>query len=176
MTQKLKRLIVAGVFLLAAVIGGPVLAADVSAGALSLQQAWARASIGSAKAGAAYMTIVNRGDEVDRLLAVSTSAAKVSQLHTNLMKDGVMRMRQVEVLEIAPGEPVVLQPGGLHIMLMGLKKSLVEGGSFSLLLTFEKAGRVEVPVQIEAPNALEPGPDSSMPGDHVQGSRNLVCI
>ncbi len=116
------------------------------------------------------MTIVNRGDEADRLLAVTTAAAKAARLHTNLMTDGVMRMRRVEALEIAPGEPAVLRPGGLHVMLMGLKKRLIEGESFPLLLTFEKAGRIEVPVQIEAPNAMEPAADTSLPGEHVQGS------
>jgi periplasmic copper chaperone A len=164
------RLIIAAASLLAAAICGPVLAAEVTAGTLTLQQAWARASIGPAKAGAAYLTIVNRGAEADRLLAVATPVAKVAQLHTNLMKDGIMRMRRVEVLEIAPGEPVVLRPGGLHVMLMGLKKKLIEGEDFPLLLTFEKAGRIEIPVRIEAPNAMEPAADSSVPGDHVQGS------
>jgi len=166
----MKKLCVATVSLLAVIICGPVLAGDITAGSMTLQQAWARASIGAAKAGAAYLAIVNTGDEVDRLLAVKTSAAKVSQIHTNLMKDGVMRMRRVEVLEIAPGEPVVLKPGGLHVMLMGLKKRLIEGESFVLELTFENAGRIEVPVQIESPNAMEPSGETSIPGDHVQAS------
>ncbi len=166
----MKRLIIATAALLAATICGPVLAGETTAGTLSLQQAWARASIGQAKAGAAYLTIVNTGGETDRLLAVATPAAKMAQLHTNLMKDGIMKMRRIEVLEIAPGEPVVLQPGGLHVMLMGLKSRLMEGESFPLLLTFEKAGKVEVPVQIEAPNAMKPSGDSAVPGDHVQGS------
>ncbi len=166
----MKRQIIATAFFLAAVVCGPVLADEVTAGDLTLQQAWARASIGTAKAGAAYLTIVNNGDEVDRLLAVATPAAKVTQLHTNLMKDGLMKMRRVEALEVAPGEPAVLRPGGLHIMLMGLKAPLREGKVFTLLLTFEKAGRVEVPVRIEAPAAMEPSPDSAVRGDHVQGS------
>ena len=165
----MKRLIIAGAFLVSAAYG-QAFAGDLSAGTLTLHQAWARASIGSAKAGAAYLTIVNKGDEVDRLLSVETPAAKVAQLHTNLMKDGIMKMRRVQAVEIASGEPVVLRPGGLHIMLMGLKAPLQEGETFPLVLTFENAGPIEIPVKVEAPTAMEPTGDPSVPGDHVQGS------
>ncbi len=166
----MKRLIIAGAFLAAVATGGQAFAGDVSVGTLTLHQAWARASIGPAKAGAAYLTIVNKGDEVDRLLSIETPVAKVAQIHTNIMTNGIMKMRRVEAVEIALGEPVVLGPGGLHIMLMGLKAPLREGESFPLVLTFENAGPIEIPVEIEAPTAMEPTGDSSMPGDHVQGS------
>ncbi len=161
----MRVLLSAAAFLIASVFG-PAAAEDVMAGSLMLHQPWARASIGQAKAGAAYLTIANEGSEPDRLLAAETPAAKVAQLHTHLMKDGIMKMRRVEAVEISPGEPVVFRPGGLHIMMMGLKAPLREGESFPVTLTFEKAGRVEISVTIEAPTALQP----AMPGDHVHGS------
>ena len=156
----------AAAFLIAAAMSGQVSAGDLEVGSLTLHGPWARASIGQAKAGAAYLTIVNTGNAVDRLVSAETPAAKMAQLHTHLMDGGVMKMRRVEAVEIAPGEPVVFRPGGLHIMMMGLKAPLREGESFALTLTFEKAGRVEVTVGIEAPTAMEP----PMPGDHVHGS------
>jgi hypothetical protein len=56
-------------------------------------------------------------------------------------------MRPVAAIEIAPGAPTVLEPGGLHIMLVGLGQKLVEGGTLPLTLTFEQAGSIE----LEAP-------------------------
>jgi periplasmic copper chaperone A len=70
-------------------------------------------------------------------------------------------MRPVEALEVKPGTPTVLKPGGYHIMLMDLKGPLVVGHSFSVTLTFEKAGKVEATAKVEKVGAMAPG---SMPG------------
>ena len=134
----------------------PVLAADYQLGDLTIEQPWARASIGQAKTGAAYFTLNNGGEAVDRLLAVATPAAKHAALHTHLMEAGVMKMRPVDAIEVAPGAPTVLRPGGLHVMLMGLEAPLAEGETFPLTLTFERAGAVEVEVRIQGIGAMEP--------------------
>ena len=63
----------------------------------------------------------------------------------------MMKMRRVETVELAPGEPLVLAPGGLHVMMMGLEEPLVDGKSFPLTLNFERAGTVEVTVRIFEP-------------------------
>ncbi len=70
-----------------------------------------------------------------------------------------MKMRPVEAIEIAPGEPAVLQPGGLHIMLMGLAAPLETGKPFPMTLVFENAGSVDVEIQVTDPLNLE-GPES----------------
>lgn len=134
----------------------PALAGDYRLGDLRIEQPWARASIGQAKTGAAYLTLNNGGEAVDRLLSVATPAAKRAGLHTHLMDAGVMKMRPVEAIEVAPGAPTVLRPGGLHVMLMGLAAPLMEGESFPLTLTFEQAGAVEVEVRIQGIGAMEP--------------------
>ena len=128
---------------------GVAQAHDFKLGALTIHHPWARASIGAAKAGAAYLTVGNEGEEIDRLVGIASPVAKRVGLHTNLIEDGVAMMRPVEAIEVAPGEPAVLQPGGLHVMLMGLKAPLVEGEKFLLTLTFEQAGEIEVWVAIE---------------------------
>ena len=126
----------------------PVRAAELTVGDLTIEGPWARASIGAARAGAAYLTIVNRGAAVDRLVSVATPLAKRAGLHTTLNEGGVMKMRPAGPLEISPGATTGLEPGALHVMLMGLKAPLVEGESFLLTLTFERAGPVEVTVPI----------------------------
>ena len=147
--------------LLSVAISASALAHEFKLGDLMIDHPWARASIGQAPNGAAYMAIMTKGDEIDRLVAVESDVAKRIELHTHLMEEGVMKMRQVEAIEVAPGEPTMLQPGGLHVMLMGLKSPLVEGESFPLTLVFENAGRVEVEVKIEnatqtdAPKTME---------------------
>ncbi len=134
----------------------PAAAEEFKLGRIHIDQPWARASIGQAKAGAAYMTLVNHGDEVDRLVLVDTPVAKRATLHTHLMEDGVMKMRPVQAIEVAPGAPTVLAPGGLHVMLMGLKAPLNEGDSFPLTLAFDKAGTIEITVKVEGATAMGP--------------------
>lgn len=136
---------------------------DFALGSLQIDHPWARASIGAAKAGAAYLMISNVGAAPDRLIAVETPAARRAALHTHMMDEGVMRMRPVEAVEVAPGEPAVLQPGALHIMLIGLTQPLAEGGSFPLTLTFEKAGAIEIEVKIEGATSKGPHPDGTAP-------------
>ncbi len=125
----------------------PLSAAEVTVGDLTIEQAWARASIGAARAGAAYLTIVNRGAALDRLVSVATPVAKRAGLHRTLTEGGVLKMRPAGAIDIPPGA-TGLEPGGLHVMLMGLKAPLVEGESFPLTLTFERAGPLEVTVAI----------------------------
>lgn len=117
-------------------------------GDLMIQDGWARASIGSAPNSAAYMTLMTEGAETDKLLSASSPSAETVELHTHLLEDGIAKMRPVEAIEIAPGEATVLEPGSLHVMLMGLKGELEEGDAVSLTLTFEKAGDVTLDVPI----------------------------
>lgn len=143
---------------LAVMAAPPATAEETRLGDLTIRQAWARASAGPAKAGAAYLSIVNEGTAADRLIAAETPAARRAALHGHAMDDqGVMKMRPVEAVEIGPGETAVLEPGGLHVMLMGLAAPLKRGESFPLVLTFERAGRIEVEVGIEAVGATGPG-------------------
>lgn len=137
-------------FCLLALATATAIAHDFKAGAIHIDHPWARASIGMAKAGAAYMVLTNEGSETDRLISASSDVAESVELHTHLMDDGVMRMRQVEAIEIDPGAPSVLEPGGLHVMLIGLKQPLAAGESFPMTLTFEQAGEVTVEVSVEA--------------------------
>lgn len=124
---------------------------------IQVEQAWARASAGQARTGAAYMTLVNHGQAADRLVKVASMVAEKTELHSHVMDGDVMRMRPIAAVEVNPGEPSVLKPGGLHVMLIGLKAPLKAGGSFMLDLTFEKAGTIQVKVAIGAVGARDSG-------------------
>ena len=135
-----------------AIIGlaGTSLAHEFKAGDLTIDHPWSRATAATQANGAAYLTVTNGGD-ADRILeAASPKAARV-ELHTHDMDaEGVMRMRQVEAIELPAGETSALQPGGLHIMLFELAGPLVEGETYPLTLTLEEAGPIELDVQVEA--------------------------
>ncbi len=144
-------------------------------GMLRIESAWARPTAPAAANGAAYFVIHDEGKEPDKLVRAGTPVAKVAELHTHLVEGNVMRMRPVEAIEVHPGTPTVLQPGGLHVMLMGLKAPLKEGERFPLTLVFEKAGEVtvEVAIQRQAPGSggmPQPGPQpGSQPGHGMGG-------
>ena len=118
------------------------------AGGISVHDAYARATVGRGTASTAYMTLVNEGAAADRLAGVTSPAAETAGLHTHTVEGGVARMRPVDAIEVAPGAPTVLQPGGLHVMLMGLKGPLEEGATVPLTLSFEEAGEIELELPV----------------------------
>ena len=130
------------------VIATMTYAHDYTVGSIDIIHPWAHASAGPAKSGAVYLMLSNGADEPDRLISVSTPAAKKAALHTMVMEGDVMKMRPLKFMDIPPGDSAELAPGAAHIMLMGLTERLDEGKMFPLTLTFEKAGSIEVMVKI----------------------------
>jgi copper(I)-binding protein len=141
---------------LLAIVASLMIAAAAAAqtGPVEITDAWARATPGKAENGAAYLTIVS--PVADRVTAVSTPVARKAEMHTMSMEGGVMRMRPLAGIDLRPGEPVTLKPGGVHIMLFGLAQPLQAGQSFPLTLSFEKAGSREVTVTVEKVGAMGP--------------------
>ena len=111
-------------------------------------QGWARATATKARNGAAYITIKNSSGSRDRLVSGNSLVAKSAALHNHVMDSGVMKMRPAGSIEIPAHAAVIMKPGGLHVMLMGLKSPLVKGGSLPLTLTFEKAGPITIQLKI----------------------------
>lgn len=125
---------------------------------IAVEQPFARATPGGATTGAAYMTIDNKSSTEDRLMAASSEVAGKVQVHEMSMTNGVMKMREVEGgLAVPANGSVTLKPGGYHVMLIGLKKPLIEGQSFPLTLTFAKAGNISVTVPVKAMGATGGG-------------------
>lgn len=137
--------------------------AGASAAEIMVTEAFARASATPvATSGAAYVSVMNHGAEADRLVAVSTPAADMASLHQSVEENGVMKMPELGPAEIAPMGTLEMKPGGIHVMLMGLKAPLKKGDTITLTLTFEKAGKLDVTVPV--------GSVAEMGHDHSGGS------
>ncbi len=113
-----------------------------------IKDAWIRAVPPSSKNTALFMIIENKGDEEDTLISVKTDIAKMSMIHKTENKNGVMKMVHIKKLKIPPKSKVILKPGGLHIMLMGLKRPLKIGEKENVLLEFQKTGKIEIQVPV----------------------------
>ena len=129
--------------------------ASAFAADIDINDPWARASAGMARAGAAFMEIRNTGG-ADRLVAASADVSETVELHTHIQDGEIMRMRRVDAIDLPAGETVRLEPGGLHVMFLGLHAPLEEGQRFPLTLTFETAGDVTIDVEIKNAAAMAP--------------------
>ena len=149
-------------FMIAAVLATlaipPAQAADVTVGSMKISSPWARATPKGASVGGGYMTITNTGSAPDRLVGGSTDVSKSFEVHEMKMEGGVMKMRPVVGgIEIKPGQTVTLDPGGYHVMFVGLKDQLKQGGHFKATLQFAKAGKVDVDFVVEGIGAKTVG-------------------
>jgi periplasmic copper chaperone A len=123
-------------------------------GDIAIGHPYATPSLAGTSNGAAYLaSIENKGDVADRLVRASTPAAARVEIHTMAVDaQGVMRMREIDGIVLAPKAKVQMKPGaGLHMMLIGLKEPLKEDASFPMTLEFERAGKVEVKVIVGQP-------------------------
>lgn len=150
--------------LAAALVTVPAAAHDTfTAGDLEISGGFTRATLPNAPVGGGYITITNTGTEDDTLIAASSPVAEEVQLHEMKMEGDVMKMAELPGgIPVPAGETVTLAPGGLHLMMMGLREPLVENESVPVTLTFAKAGTVEIVLLVASPNAK--GPEH--PGDH----------
>ena len=126
----------------------------VHAAEIAIGDPYARAVPPGQPNSAVFMSLDNRSSDDRALVGAESPVAEVVELHTHLQEDGMMRMRRVERIELPAGERVVLQPGGLHVMLIGLKQNLEPGASVDLTLRYDDGGtdRIQAPVRrIEAP-------------------------
>ena len=128
-----------------------VLSTSLSAGPIAVFDSYARSTGPLAKAGAAYMKIVNHSKQDDRLLSVYSDIAKKTELHTHVKDDnGVMKMLRLdEGIKIGAMKEHSLIRGGQHIMFMGLKEPFETGKTIPLTLLFEKAGEVGIEIIID---------------------------
>ena len=135
--------------------------------AVQARDGWARPTVAGQPVGGAYLQLRNAGNVADRLLGASTSAAERVELHSMQMSADVMRMRQVDAIDLPAGATVDFAPGGLHLMLMGLKAPLRAGDKLPLVLRFEKAG--DVKTELVVGNRTAPVAASAPAHMHGQG-------
>ena len=154
-----------GAALAAVLVIAPSLAHDVfHLGSIEISGGFSRATLPNAPVAGGYITITNKGSEDDTLIAASSPVAEDVQLHEMKMEGDVMKMTELpDGIAVPAGETVTLEPGGLHLMFLGLKEPLVENETVTVTLTFAKAGTIEIELLVGSANAKEP----EHPGDHT---------
>lgn len=126
-----------------------------------VNNAWIRASAPGDSNGAGYMIIRNRANEAIRLVAARPAeelAARV-EIHTHTMRNGLMRMEQVPYVEVPANGEAVFEPGGNHLMFMGLREPFEEGDYHRIVLEFENHEPIEVDFIVEPINYRGPEMD-----------------
>ena len=123
---------------------------DARVANLQVTQAWSRPTPPTASVGVVYFWITNSGTQADRLLELSSPIAGKAEIHESRNVQGAMQMRAVTYVNCPPGSTVKIEPGGLHVMLVGLTRPLVAGTVFALTLQFRDAGALTLQVPVEA--------------------------
>ena len=142
----LTALVLIGVIALA--LTGCATSAPASGSAIVVEGAWACLSPMMAGNGAAYMVIRNMGRTDDALIGAASDVAETVELHETTMEGDMAGMHPVEAIPVPAGGSVTLEPGGYHVMLIGLKQELQTGQMITLTLTFEKAGQITVQAEV----------------------------
>jgi hypothetical protein len=137
---------------------------------VQVQNAWVRATVPGQKVAAAYMQLQALQKGV-QLVGLQASAAPVVQIHNMQMQGDVMRMFEVKKLDLAQGQAVNLQSGGLHIMLMDLPQALTAGSQIALTLRFAdgQSQTLNLPVLAAAPS---PAAEAQTPAAHTEHSHH----
>jgi len=131
-------------------------------GEIDIGHPHARPTVAGQPMGGGYLMLDNKGRD-DKLVSASAAISASVELHSMSMEGDVMRMRQVDTITLPTGTKVELKPGGYHLMFVGLKAPLKAGDKFPMKLKFEKAGEVEVTVNVEVPKA---GGDATVEHKH----------
>jgi len=113
-----------------------------------VEGAWVRATVAPQKATGAFMQLTSA--KAAKVVAVSSPAAAMVEIHEMKMEDGVMKMRAVDALPLPAGQAVALKPGSYHVMLMGLQRPIKAGDVVPLTLTVEGEDGQRMPVEIKA--------------------------
>ena len=138
--MRMKNFVVYSFIIFAAFLGGHALAQDI----MIMNAIAAPSPTTQSKTGAVYMSIMNMGKQNDDLLSISTPVATSAMLHESKDENGVMKMEMLDQLEIPAGEAIDIQPGHMHIMLMGLKAPLKIGDHLMLNMVFKVSGNISV--------------------------------
>ena len=131
------------------IVQAPVHAGEYRAGNLVVAEPWSPPTPPVAGVGALYFSVTNRGSKADLLLSVTTPIAREIEIHESRTVQGSIQMRAVTAVECPPGTTKI-SPGGLHVMLLGLRQPLVPGMTFPASLHFRDAGVMAVQVLVTA--------------------------
>jgi periplasmic copper chaperone A len=124
-----------------------------AAGSLTIDSPFVRPALKQQRNSALFMQISNQGDDV-ALVGASSEAANIVELHTHINDNGVMRMRKIDKIDIPAGKQVMLEPGGLHVMFIGLKHDLTIGDSVDVTLEFSDGSQKSLTAPVQRGQAM----------------------
>ncbi|MGF1622197.1 MAG: copper chaperone PCu(A)C [Rhodomicrobiaceae bacterium] len=123
--------------------------------------AWVRLAPPTLKTHGGYLTISNHGAKPQKLVGASSDNYEMVMLHLSQVVDGVATMQHLESVEVPAGGKAEFKPGGLHLMLMGPKMPLEQGGMVPIRLTFRSGATLDVQAMVMAG-----APDAAAEMDH----------
>ena len=121
-----------------------------SAWPVEIGEGWMRAMPPGQPTAAAYLTLRNPGESPAQLTGAHSSAAESVEIHQSSQEQGMWRMRKLAGLDIPPGAEVTMAPGGVHLMLFGLKRPLQAGDAISVVLEFDGGETREISIDVRA--------------------------
>ncbi|SNB70676.1 copper chaperone PCu(A)C [Thermoflexus hugenholtzii] len=121
-------------------------------GGMSMGEGHGHGGHGGAATSAVYFVVRNEGDQPDALIGAATDVAETVELHETRMEGDVAKMHPVPRVEVPARGQVEFRPRGLHVMLIGLRRDLKVGDTFTLTLRFEKSGEKQVTVTVKEMN------------------------
>jgi periplasmic copper chaperone A len=113
---------------------------------VEVRDAWARPAAQGGN-GAVYFVI--RSSQADEIVDVTSDVAEAAEMHESMMSGDVMEMHHLESVPLGAGEQVTFEPGGLHIMLIGLKRDLSIGDEFEITLHFKNYQDIQLSVPVQ---------------------------
>lgn len=138
--------------ILVATLFAALVTTEASEAKISVKAPWARPTIGNARVSAAYLIITNAGSTADEIISGSSPAAAMVEIHSHVMDGDIARMRRLQEVDLPAGKTIIFQPGGLHIMLIGLRKPLKTGDKLKLTLAFKH----HTPINVQAVVSVKP--------------------
>lgn len=146
-------------------------AAMLATGALaqvSVKEPWIRATVPQQKATGAFMQLSTI--QATRLVEASSPVAGAVEIHEMKMDNNIMKMRQINGIDVPAGKSVDLKPGGYHVMLLDLKEQMKEGASVPVTLVFEGKDKKRETVEIKA--TVRPLAGATAPADPHAGHKH----
>jgi len=141
--------------ILMTVIFGALLLSACSAGDIEVHEPWARAAL-QGENSAVYLMLHNHSNQADELIGVSSEVAEAVEVHLSQMgANGEMQMSPQTSVPLAAGEEVMFQPGGYHIMLVGIKQDLKVGEHFRVVLHFKTHADITVDVAVQEMEGMQ---------------------
>ena len=126
-----------------------IIAANSAFAQIRIENAWSRVTPPGTTIGVGYMTIHNGSSLADRMVGGHSPKARKVETHVTVREGDITRMRPVAGYDIPANATFELEPGGAHLMLMGLEAPLKAGDRVPLVLKFERAGEVETELRVE---------------------------